>query len=309
MRAFITGIGGFVGQHLAGFLIDQGAEVSGCDVRTPRSAGARIRFFKASVTSASAIRRVLAQARPDVVFHLAGLTFVPECVKNPRRAWRVNLDGTVNLCEAVRTLAKTPRVVFVGTADEYGIVAGRKKITEGATLNPRNAYAASKAAADLASYDYYLNYQCPIIRVRPFNHTGPGQSRKFVASAFARQISRIEKGTQPPVIKVGDLRPVRDITDVRDIVKAYWLAATKGVPGEVYNVCSGKGISMADLLDALLEESGCEVEICTERGRLRRLDDPYRVGDARRFRRLTGWRPTIALGRTLRDLLQYWRER
>jgi len=201
-------------------------------------------------------------------------------------------------------------VLVVGSAEEYGAVdPDAAPITEDAPLRPLSPYAVSKVAQGFLALQYALSREMAVVRTRTFPHTGPGRGAAFAESSFARQIAEVEAGRRRPVLEVGNLDAVRDFTDVRDVVRAYWLLLERGNPGEVYNVCSGRGQSIGDVLRALLEISGVHVDLKVDRERLRPSDLPALVGDPTRLREATGWEPKIPLEQTFRDLLDHWRER
>jgi GDP-4-dehydro-6-deoxy-D-mannose reductase len=201
-------------------------------------------------------------------------------------------------------------MLAVGSADEYGLVPGAEApLREDAPLRPASPYAASKVAQGYLALQYALSPGLPVVRTRTFHHTGPRRGEQFAESSFARQLAEIQAGQHPPRIEVGNLDAVRDFTDVRDVVKAYWALLDRGAAGEVYNVCSGRGVKLRDLLDGLIVLSGVRVDVHVDPARLRPVDAPVLVGDPGRLRAATGWEPEIPLERTLRDLLDYWRER
>jgi GDP-4-dehydro-6-deoxy-D-mannose reductase len=216
----------------------------------------------------------------------------------------------VNLFEAIRDLDLSPRVHIAGSSEEYGLVLPDEvPIREESPLRPLSPYAVSKVAQDLLGYQYWKSYRLHVVRTRGFNHTGPRRGEVFVTSNFSRQIAEIEKGLREPVVRVGNLDSIRDFTDVRDMVRAYWLALERGEPGEVYNVCSGRGYSGHQLLDILLGLSHVKVEIQQDPARMRPSDVMLLIGDASKFRDITGWEPAIPFEVTLKDLLEHWRKR
>jgi GDP-4-dehydro-6-deoxy-D-mannose reductase len=264
--------------------------------------------LSADLRDPQATRDVIQQVRPDRVYHLAGQAFVGESWANPWDTLETNLRGQVNLLEAVREARLETRILIVGSAEEYGRISPADlPLRESSPLRPDNPYSVSKVGQDLLGLQYYLSHQLHTIRVRPFNHIGPRQSRKFVAPAFASQIAAIEAGHQPPVIRVGNLEARRDFTDVRDMMRAYWLALEHGVPGEVYNIGSGRSRSVRELLEILLSLSTCPITVEAESARLRPSDVPEMVCDATKFRDCTGWVPVIPFEKSLRDLLDYER--
>jgi len=221
-----------------------------------------------------------------------------------------NIIGQLNIFEAIRHTGINPRIQIAGSSEEYGLVYPNElPIRETNPLRPLSPYAVSKVGQDLLGYQYFMSYKLNIIRTRGFNHTGPRRGEVFAESNFALQIARIEAGLQEPVIRVGNLESKRDYTDVRDMVEGYWLALEKGVPGEVYNICSGQAWSIRQILDMLLGMSTVLVKVEEDPDRLRPSDVPHLVGDSSKFRQVTGWRPKIPIEETLRDLLDYWRMR
>ena len=313
MRSLITGAGGFAGSHLADCLLAQseaGDEVWGCDLTAaPRPyLSPRVILLGADLREAPAAREVIEQARPDRIYHLAGQAFVGDSWANPWETIETNLRAQVNLLEAVVASGRPVRVLVVGSADEYGRASHESDpIDEERPLRPDSPYSVSKAAQDLLGLQYFLSYALPIVRVRPFNHIGPRQNRKFVAAAFASQIAAIEVGRQEPVLQVGNLTTRRDFTDVRDTVRAYALLLERGQAGEVYNVGSGESHRIQDLLDVLLSLARVPIRVETDPSRLRPNDVPDLVCNAGRLRDATGWQPRYRLEDTLRDLLDYER--
>jgi GDP-4-dehydro-6-deoxy-D-mannose reductase len=271
------------------------------------------------ITDAAAVERVLREAAPRWIFHLAAISHPGTCRENPSFAWEVNFFGTRNLYRSAARVVPEARVLFVGSAAEYGRPApGDLPLTEDAPLRPDDVYAATKAAGDLLGADFARSRRLDVIRVRPFNHIGPGQGKGFVASDFASQIARIERGLQPPRIETGSLDAVRDFTDVRDVVRAYVLLMERGESGAVYNVCSGVSRSVRELLDGLLASSVVKCEIVssaaktgtvpTTEGRAPLSSDVV-VGSAEALRAATGWEPRIPWQQTLAELLDDWRNR
>lgn len=298
-RILVTGASGFVGRHLL-------AELRR---RFPGEAVVAARF---DVSDPGAVSDGVAAARPGALVHLAAIAAPSQARKDPDAAWRVNLGGTLNLARAVLAAEPACVLLFASSADAYGhSFAAGTPLDETAPLAPLNAYAATKAAADLALGALAAEgLRC--VRLRPFNHTGPGQSDAFAVPAFARQIARIEAGQQEPVISVGELGACRDFLDVRDVCAAYAEALARAdtlPPGAILNLASGHARRMGDVLHDLLQASGVRAEIRTEPSRLRPSEVPAAVGDASLARRLLDWTPRIAWAQTLRDVLADWRER
>ncbi len=313
MRYLITGVSGFAGSHLADYLltqIDQPAEVWGCDrggVRRQNTAPG-LQMLTADLLDAAAVREVLRAARPDRVFHLAGQAFVGDSWGAPWATLETNLRAQVNVFEGLLAEGLQPRLLVLGSMEEYGRVAAEDlPVRETQPFRPDSPYGVSKVGQDLLGLQYHLSHGLAVVRVRPFNHIGPRQSPKFVAPAFASQIAAIEAGRQPPVLKVGNLSARRDFTDVRDMVRAYVLALEHGVPGEVYNIGQRRSRSIQELLDTLLGFSSGGIRVETDPARLRPSDVPDMVCDSSKFQACTGWEPRIPFEQSLRDLLEFER--
>jgi len=311
----VTGIAGFVGGHLVELLRAEHPDdgIAGI-VRpgnpVPEHLREGVRLLEADLEDPAAVESAVAAVRPESIVHLAGQSSVHESWSNPAATLRTNVIGLLNVFEAVRRRRLEPRVLVVGSAEEYGGVdADAPPLTEDAPLRPLSPYAVSKVAQGFLALQYALARDLPVVRTRTFPHTGPGRGEAFAESSFARQIAEVEAGRRRPVLAVGNLDAVRDFTDVRDVVRAYRALLDRGAAGEVYNVCSGRGRSIGDVLRSLLEISGVQVELQVDRERLRPSDLPSLVGDPRKVREATGWEPQIPLETTLRDLLDHWRER
>jgi len=313
MRVLITGVAGFVGGHAVGFLREQhpGVTIVGLDNHPgARARTLGIEIIQADLEDAASVRSALARIRPDRVIHLAAQSSPQRSWDDPAGTLRTNVMGMLHLLEAVRAEGATTRIVAVGSADEYGLVQpDEMPLREDAPLRPASPYAVSKVAQGYLALQYALAPGLHVVRTRTFHHTGPRRGEHFAESSFARQLAEIEAGQRPPRLEVGNLDAVRDFTDVRDVVRAYWMLLERGVPGEVYNVCTGRGVRLSDLLERLIALSGVRVEVHVDASRLRPADAPVLVGDPGRLRAATGWEPTIPLERTLADLLDYWRER
>jgi GDP-4-dehydro-6-deoxy-D-mannose reductase len=317
MRVLITGITGFAGSHLADYLLAEhpDVEIHGiCRWRSRREniahLGDRVKLIEGDLRDEASLRQVMAESRPDAIFHLAAQSYVPTSWRAPTETLTTNIAGQANLFEAVRAAGLDPVIQIAGSSEEYGLVLPDEvPISESNPLRPLSPYAVSKVAQDMLAYQYFRSYGMKTIRTRGFNHTGPRRGEVFVSSNFAKQIASIEAGIQRPVIRVGNLDAVRDFTDVRDMVRAYWLAVTKATPGEVYNLGSGRRITIRALLDLLLSMSDAEVEVEIDPQRLRPSDVEVLLADSSKFRNETGWEPVIPLETTLSDLLDYWRQR
>ncbi len=314
MKVLVTGAAGFVGVHLSRLLLAEspGVEVHG--VVRPRSPRRRVpegvRILDADLEDALQVDAVFDAVRPDRIVHLAAQSSPQVSWADPAGTMRANVIGLLNLLESVRRRGLSPRILVVGSAEEYGMVDPRNlPVSEDAPLRPATPYAVSKVAQGYLALQYCLAFGMSIVRTRTFHHTGPGRGASFAESAFARQIVDVELGRRPPVLEVGNLEAVRDFSDARDVVRAYWALLERGEAGDVYNVCSGQGVRIRDVLDKLLGASGVQVEVRVDPDRLRPADVPVLVGDAARLRGATGWEPRLSLDQSLADLLEYWRER
>ena len=315
MRVLITGVTGFVGPYLAAELAaEPEVELFGMalDAGGAQAGGALpsgITILLGDVTDDASIRTVLEEARPDVVFHLAGASSGAAAWHRPVACYEVNAVGTLRLLEGIRRLGLAATTVVASSGEVYGSADDEAHpLTEDSPLRPLSPYAASKASQDLVAAQYPRAYGMRVIRLRLFNHTGPRHPEQFVASSFARQIARIERGLQEPVLEVGNLDARRDFVDVRDVARAYRLAVRSDVTGDVFNVCSGRAVSIRRILELLLGLARCEVVVHPDPERMRPADIPLLIGDPRRFREATGWVPEIPLEQTLSDLLDWWRD-
>ena len=317
MKILITGINGFVGQNLANFLLKlkRKIKVYGIDIQGKNSFNKRIIFLKCDILKAGCIDRVLKRVKPDTIYHLAAQASVVESFKNPKETFKTNIEGTLNILEAVRKFCPKTTIVIPGSSEEYGKIKlkvknQKLKISEKTPLYPLSPYAISKVCQELLGYQYFQKFGIKAILVRPFNITGPGQSDRAVCSRFAKEVAEIETGRKKPVIKVGKLEIVRDFTDVRDVARAYWLATGKCKPGQVYNIASGKGCKIEDILKKLLSLSRKKIKIKKDTSLFRKNEPLVLVGNAADFRKITGWKPKINfLNQTLPELLSYWRNK
>jgi len=317
MRVLITGITGFAGSHLAEYILANHSDVPVFGFVRWRSRmdnivhiQDKVELHEADIKDVISLKKALADIKPDRIFHLAAQSFVPASWKLPAETFAINAIGQINLFEALLSLKLNPKIHIAGSSEEYGHVnPDEVPMKETNPLRPLSPYAVSKVAQDLLAYQYFKSYGMKTVRTRGFNHTGPRRGDVFVTSNFAKQIAEIEKRKKEPVIHVGNLEAKRDFTDVRDIVRAYWLAAEKGEDGEVYNVGTGKAMAMKEMLDILLSLSKAKVKIKMDPERLRPSDVPILQSDCSKFVRLTGWKPQIPLEQTFKDLLNYWRER
>ena len=315
-RVLVTGVTGFAGSHLVDYMLSRNdCEIFGIQRwRSPLDnllhVLDRITLVECDLRDASSTRDTLERIRPDWIFHLAAQSFVPTSWSAPTESLTTNILGELNLFEAVRRIGLTCRIQLACSSEEYGMVyEDELPIRETNPLRPLSPYAVSKVAQDLLGYQYWMSWKVDSVRTRGFNHEGPRRGPVFVASDFAKQIADIEKGLRPPVLHVGNLEAKRDFTDVRDMVRGYWLALEKCPPGEAYNLCSGKAYSIREVLDLLLGMTKTRIEVRQDRMRLRPSDVPVLLGDRTKFTQATGWEPTIPFERTLQDMLDFWRAR
>lgn len=294
MRAFVTGASGFVGTWLCRHL-----EMSGDEVEAPD--------LSLDVRDGEAVAAAITASAPDVVYHLAGFAHVGESWSRPAEVFAVNALGTLNTLEAARRCERPPRVLLVSSAEVYGAVRNDLPVEESAPLAPVSPYAASKVAAEYLGVQAFLGSKLEVVRLRPFNHVGPGQSDAFVVSGLARRVVAAE-GKGGGSVAVGNLDPVRDFTDVRDVVRAYRLLALEGRPGEVYNVATGKGVSVREITAMLARLARVGVSFEADPKLTRPVDVPVLLGDAAKLHRATGWQPHHELEATLADVLGYWRQ-
>lgn len=310
MKALITGISGLAGGYLAGRLIGEGLEVFGLDVVPPSNSIDSVVFYRVDVTDKGTVLGVIEELRPGFIVHLASIGLTEKQRQMTERIYTINVLGTLNVFEAVLRAEIDCRILVTGSSAAYGFTPeGKNPIMESNLLRPINHYGTSKAAQDMLGYQYWKGFDLKVIRTRTFNNTAPGESPEFVCSGFAKQIAEMEKGLKKPVIHVGHLSPVRDFTDTRDVIEGYYLLLKEGIPGEVYNICSGKGVSVEEILRILEGLSTVSFRIEQAKERIRAVDVPVQIGDSSKMRELTGWRSTIELRRTLGDILDYWRAR
>lgn len=310
MRALITGVGGFVGRHLLEHLIAEGDEVCGLGRAGDVSGIHDIPLFRADLSDRLAVERVITEMQPEAVYHLAAQSSPKESLADPWATIGNNLLAQINLFEALLGAGLKPRVLVIGSSDEYGRVGPDEVPThEDVPLRPTTPYAVSKVGQDLMGFEYFAQHGLPVVRVRPFNHTGPGHDGRFVVPGLARQLARIEAGISEPVLHVGNLNVERDFTDARDMVRAYRLALVEGYPGEVYNLGRGRSLRIGDMVDDLTSMCRVPVKTMVDPALLRAADTPRQEADIHKFTSLTGWQPRIAWHTTLRDTLDYWRER
>lgn len=316
MKSLIIGGAGFVGAYLVRHLKnDLGYDVAvtkmpheqlnieGVDM-------ADIQVLDLNILNLEDIVALFNQVRPDYIFHLAAQSSVSVSWKNPKLTIDVNIIGGVNVLEALRKIDFKPRVLMIGSGEEYGhIRPGETPITEDNNTRPGNIYAATKACQNMLSKIYVDAYGLDVMMVRAFNHIGPNQTPLFVVADFCQQVAKIESGQQEPVIRVGNLSAARDFTDVRDVVRAYAMLAEKGKAGETYNVGSGKAIVIDEILKLILKNSTSEINVEVDESKLRPVDIPIIEADVSKLIFTTGWKKEIDIEQTIRETLNYWRER
>ncbi|MEW6455274.1 MAG: GDP-mannose 4,6-dehydratase [Acidobacteriota bacterium] len=306
LRALITGITGFAGGHLKEFLRKKYIDVFG--IADPKFPSDKKGIYVLDIRKFKSLKAIIKDLKPDLVFHFAAISNVSKSWLNKRLTFQTNFFGTLNLLEAIKHTSPDSKILLVGSAEMYGNVPQVKQpINEKFPINPVNPYATSKAAQELLGKLYLNGEGLNVYFVRSFNYTGPGQSENFVCSDLARQIIFIEKGLSPPVIKTGNLEIKRDFSDVRDVIKAYYLILTKGKRGEIYQTCSGKTYRIREILEILLSYTDKKIRIIEDTKKKRKHDIPVLHGDFNKLRKDTGWKPEIPIEKTLLDLINWWR--
>jgi GDP-4-dehydro-6-deoxy-D-mannose reductase len=315
MRVLITGISGFVGSHLAELMLSRGVEIYGTIRWRSKTENIdhikdKLKLVDCDINDAFSVEKAIREVMPDQIYHLAGQSFIPASLSAPSETLTTNIIGQVNIFEAIKNLKINPKIQIPGSSEEYGLVFDDElPIRETNPLRPMTPYGVSKVAQDLLGWQYFKAYKLNVVRTRAFNHTGPRRGEVFVESNFSKQIAMIEKGLQEPVIMVGNLDAKRDFSDVRDVVKGYWLALEKGEMGEIYNICSGEPRQIKEVLDILSGMTKVKIKVKQDPARMRPSDMPVFQGDNTKFRSKTGWMIEIPFEKTLRDLLNYWREK
>ena len=300
-KILITGISGFVGSSLAEYALAQNLPVSGFDLRR---GSLEAEYHQGEITDRPALEDVLEKTKPGVIFHLAGMIKSPD----PDALYKTNLLGTVALFDAIMKNGLRPIVVVASSSAVYGPKSGAEPISEEAELHPVTHYAVSKAAQEMAALRYFDAGDLTVIIVRMFNLLGPGQPADLACSSFARQIALAEAGGSTE-ITTGNLDARRDFVDVRDAVRAFILAADKGTPGQVYNVCSGRAVRIRSCLDEMISMSSRQIKVSTDAGRIQSNDVPIQIGSAEKIKQAVGWSPQISLKQSLTDLLNDWRQK
>ena len=311
MKILITGGAGFIGSHLADFLVSRGEKDvyveywKGENLENVKHLDGRVKFVELDIKNTEGVRATIAKIRPELIFHLAAQSFVTESWKRPKETLETNIIGTFNIFDAVIKERLDPVIISVCSSAEYGMTERSEiPINEKKEFRPISPYAVSKIAQDMLSLQYHQSHGLKIIRVRFFNITGP-RKKYDACSDFAKGVAEVESGLSKE-LKVGNLEAIRDFTDVKDAVNALWLLSKGGKPGEVYNVCSGKGVKVGDVVEILAGISKKKVKIKVDKSRLRIIDDPLYVGDNTKVRSL-GWKPEVTIEKTMADLLDYWR--
>jgi GDP-4-dehydro-6-deoxy-D-mannose reductase len=314
-RALITGITGFVGSHLAEYLLKKNIEVYGTVRWRSKTENIdhiknKIKLISADMRDGHSLENVVKEVEPNYVFHLAAQSFVPMSWKAPSDTMQTNVIGTIHLFEAIRKSKIEPKIHVAGSSEEYGMVYPNEvPIKETNPLRPLSPYGVSKVAEDKLSYQYFKSYGLKTVVTRAFNHTGPRRGDVFATSNFSKQVAEIEKELREPIMYVGNLNAQRDFTDVRDIVKAYWLSLQKCKFGEVYNICSEKTMRIQEVLDIVLSMSKVKnIKVEKDPERMRPSDVEILLGDCTKFKEQTGWKTTIPFEQTMKDLLEWWRK-
>ena len=316
VRVFITGITGPVGSFLADYLVTlPDLEIHAfkrwrSDPRPIEQLTGRVTLHEGDIEDAFSIDRAIAKAQPERIYHLAAQSYPSESWDAPIATMRTNVEGTLNLLEAVRRHVPQARVHIAGTSAEYGPVRpDQVPISEQHPLRPASPYGVSKVAAELSGLQYHSSYGLHVVVTRSFNHVGPRQGDRCSIQTFCRQMALIEAGQQAPQLLVGNLEPQRDFTHTRDVARALWLLLEHAPPGEVFNLCSGKAIRIGEIVDLVVARGRVPVEVKVDPSRLRPVDEPILLGDNRKLCAATGWQPTIGVAEIVDELLDYWRER
>ena len=308
-KALVIGAAGFVGSYLIDCLHDE----FGYEVYATKLPGTEFTHDKAEVYDLDILKKediaeLLYKILPDCIFHLAAQSSVSVSWKNPLLTIDVNINGGVNVLDAIRELYYKPRVLFIGSGEEYGHISeGETPINEETALRPGNIYAATKVCQNMIGSIYAKAYDMELMLVRAFNHIGPGQAPLFVVSDFCKQVAEIEAGIKEPVIRVGNLSAMRDFTDVRDVVRAYGLLIENGKAGETYNVGSGKAVEIRHILNTIVKSSPADIKIEVDPNKIRPVDVPIIEADISKLNECTNWLPRITIEQTIEETLNYWR--
>ena len=314
MKALITGISGLAGSYLAELLVDKKYEIFGIDTNINgdniKNVIKKIKIEKCDIKKRKTVEKIIKKIKPDLIFHLAGIVYELTDNHALENMYQTNVVGMINVFEAIKNSGINPVVLVTCSSAEYGVVfPDENPIKEVNVFRPITPYGITKVAQDMVAFKYQEKYNMKIIRTRTFNNTAPRENPFFVCSNFAKQIAEIEKGHKHPILNVGNTRSVRDFTDTRDVVNAYYLCVEKGSAGEVYNVCSGIGYSIRNILDMLLKMSNTKISVKEQKNRIREYDVPVQIGDYSKLKKDAGWKPVIDMKKTLKDILNYWREK
>jgi GDP-4-dehydro-6-deoxy-D-mannose reductase len=309
-KIFVTGASGFVGKYLISELLSSQKDIQivGTFLNNEDSdLKNKIKLVKVDLGNSTEVEDLISTEKPDFIFHLAASTSPRDSFNDPKKTFDNNINSEINILEAVRKQKLNPRILITSSAEIYGLVSPENlPINEDTPLNPTNPYAVSKIAQDFLALQYFNSYKFDVIRLRPFNHAGPGQSENFAISAFAKKIAMVEKG-ELDKITVGNLDSKRDFTDVRDVVKAYVLLSEKGKSGEAYNIGSGKSHLLSEILSTLISLSNKKIITEQDQNLIIPLDNPDLVCDYSKLKAATDWAPQIIINQTLKDTLDYWR--
>ncbi|MEO0092194.1 MAG: GDP-mannose 4,6-dehydratase [candidate division WOR-3 bacterium] len=302
-KVLITGIEGFVGNYLAGYLSSLDYDVYGTYFAIPPRTDYKI--YYCDIRNHSQVLRVIKTIRPKVIFHLAAQSSVSQGEKNLKDTFAINTLGTLNILESVKEVKIKPRIMYISSCEVYG--RSDKKLTETSSTNPVSFYALSKLCAEKICLYYVNQYDFDVVILRPFSHTGPGQAEHFIFPSVAKRIAEIEAGKRRPVLGVGNIKVKRDYLDVSDVIRAYYWAMKKGKSGEIYNITSGKPYTIEKCISFLLSLSQKKIKVKTIKSLIRANDIPILTGSAKKFSALTGWKPEVSFFTTLADLLNYYR--
>jgi GDP-4-dehydro-6-deoxy-D-mannose reductase len=309
LDVLITGVNGFVGGHLFKYLHEiESLSIWGTIKSESKLLGERIR--KMDILRKEDIFSVLSEAKPRYIIHLAAQSSVSESWLNPQQTFLVNVNGTLNLLDCIKDMKIQCKILLIGSCEEYGLIEHENQpISENHILNPINPYAISKAMQNKMAQLYQKSYGLDIVIVRPFNQIGPGQDARFVLSYFAKRIAEIEHSVTDSILKVGNLDAVRDFIDIRDAVSLYWLSCKRGVSGDIYNIGSGKGYKILELLNMLLSLSTADVKVIIDHERVRPLEVPVSISDTKKVKEFFEWIPSYTIESSLEDILNYWRKK
>lgn len=310
-KVLVIGAAGFVGSYLIDRIQrDRDWQVDATKMEGERFEHENVNVWNLDILDRDAVTDLLGRLRPDYIFHLAAQSSVAVSWKDPDLTADVNIKGAIHVLDAVRGLDPKPRVLLIGSCEEYGRVREDEvPVSEDTALRPGNLYAATKACQNMIGKIYADAYGMDIVSVRAFNHVGPNQTPVFVVADFCRQVAEIEAGIREPVLRVGNISARRDFTDVRDVARAYVTLMERGKAGETYNVGSGEAVAISEILDKILSMSPAEIRVEVDPAKFRPIDVPVIEADVTRLKECCGWEREIPLEATLRETLEYWRRR